>query len=108
MERLPINRHEVPAVRSRPKRELEHTPGLILADLTICLHDADRPEIRTSGPHHKLSNAVRFGRAVGILWCKSLVIVIVANQDDLRTVRIKQPPDLAHVIAVAVCSRAEN
>jgi hypothetical protein len=59
---------------------------LILANLAVWLHDADRPERRAAGAHHELSNAAGGGGAVGILWCESLVVVIVAHQDNFRMI----------------------
>jgi len=93
----------LPVVAARAQRELEHTERGGIADFTVGMRRAERPMILPTGARNEFSDsALRIGGSVRSLRGKTLVVMIVAADDDVRIGVIKRLPDGLDFQIVAV------
>ena len=110
-ERLAGFGNKLPIVALRMERQLQNTIGVIVPDLTVgqgFAHGA--VSIFPASAYHELTDAmVKVTFSVGILRSETLVVVIVAVEDDFSASGVQRVPKRLHLEVIAVLStRAEQ
>ena len=73
---------------------MQHTVRPINALLAVRLNPQERCQRRAPGPHDELSDSSpQVATAVSVLRGEALVVVVVAGQHDVRTAKVKYPPE---------------
>ena len=70
---------------------LDDAPCLVVAHLTVGLDESEITRCGAAGPHHKLADApVGLIFAAWALGREALIVVVVADENDIRTVVIER------------------
>ena len=86
--------HELPVVRGLVQPQLEHAVGDVVAHLAVRGCRAEGAELRTAGADNDLAHAVRcIGLAACVLGCEALVVVVVADEQQLDAVVVEGLPE---------------
>jgi hypothetical protein len=81
---LALLRNEQPFIASGEKSQFKNAKGFVIANFTIVLDGPERTQIFAAGTHYKFTNAFfKVLPTLGILQCKSFVIVIVTVNDHV-------------------------
>ena len=104
-----LDGQELPVVVRRMEGQAEDAPHPGFAELAVDGLLLERPKHGAARPDDDLAQAARtLDPAVGVLRGESLVVVVVAVDDQLGASRVELLPEGRDVPVVAVLSRAET
>src|SRR5258708_40061541 len=102
-EAVPGFGNELPVVGVGLERELQDAEGSRIAQFAVGLWRAERTVILAAGANDEFADAARgIGRAIGRLRGKTLVIVIVAGDHDIRVGFVERLEERLNSEVVAV------
>src|SRR5260370_33503943 len=102
-EALPCFGNELPVISVGLERELQDAEGGGIAQFAVGLWRAERTVILAAGANDEFADAARgIGRAIGRLRGKTLVIVIVAGDHDIRVGFVERLEERLNSEVVAV------
>ena len=102
---LAFIRNKLPVVALRMQREFEHAECISLVSFAV-FDDARKDAMCVLAPctNDELANSVlRISFAVWILLSKALIVVVVAANDNVRAVVVKNVPERLDLNVIAMC-----
>src|SRR5215831_3997768 len=97
-------RDKLPVIALCVESKFQHTKGVVVSHLALRLREAHLAMgVLATATHHKLANTVlRIGLSLGVLRCKTLIVVIVAAYDDISSAMIERVPKRLHRRIIAM------
>src|SRR5260221_9808971 len=94
---LPFFRDELPVVTIGAQSQFQHTERIGVSHLAVWVRSSKRAVVLSAGADDKFADAaLGVGSAIGSLRCETLVIVVVAAQDDVGIGFIERLPKGLH------------